>query len=331
MCLYIRNKKPRVAKRNIVVLKYLSKKDNKFYSPCQGAEVKLGEVLKAYPTTPNISNYNTDVYNRRISSLKGGAIHAKLCEDNEYGNYCAKAIIPKGTKYWLNSFGTEIAAERMLITEEKGNNDVIDNSLAREILATAPEVNGVRIGDYQLIDDSFIHPKKSIAKTKVRGIVCGFYENGNPIICALEVFLEVWDEDCDSKIGNHISYSEAMRLFNGKGITRKYIKKKYKDKSRYGAFERCINYRKDTGEKWFFGSLGETMIMLDNAIYLNAAHKITGFGFVFNDTGRYWSCSEASYSCFWYCNLFGYSVCCYWSYKNHVYRVVPFYDSTKTI
>jgi len=180
MCLYIRDKEPRVAKKDIVVLKYLKKKNKRFYSPCQGTPVTIGKVLVASPSEPNITFSATDNFGREISEIGGGAIHAKLFEDSNYSNYsnyCAKAIIPKGTKYWVDSFGTEIAAEKMLITKEAGNNDVLDDSLAREILASAPEVNGIRIGDYQMTDDSFVHPKKSIAKTKVRGIVCGFYEN----------------------------------------------------------------------------------------------------------------------------------------------------------
>ena len=329
MCLYIRDKKPRVAKKDIVVLKYLKKENERFYSPCQGTPVTIGKVLVASPSEPNITFSSVDNFGREISEIGGGAIHAKLFEDSGYGNYCAKAIIPKGTKYWVDSFGTEIAAEKMLITKEAGNNDVLDDSFAREILASAPEVNGVRIGDYQMTDDSFIHPKKSIAKTKVRGIVCGFYENGEPIICALEMFREVWDSQCNSKIGEYTSSQAAMKLFNGKEVTRKYIQKEYKDKSRFGVFERCTNYRKDKGEEWFFGALGETMTMLDNAIYLNAAHKITGLGFIINTNYWYWSCSEGGSSYSWRCGLGRGRVRCDWGYKGSTGRIVPFYASTQ--
>lgn len=331
MCLYIRDRKPRVAKKDIVVLKYLEKKNKRFYSPYQGTPVTIGKVLVASPSEPNITFSSTDNFGREISEIGGGAIHAKLFKDGNYGNYCAKAIIPKGTKYWVDPFGTEIAAEKMLITEEAGNNDVLDDSFAREILASAPEVNGIRIGDYQMTDDSFVHPKKSIAKTKVRGIVCGFYENGEPIICALEMFREVWDSQYNSEIGEHADLQTAMKLFNGKEVTRKYIQKEYKDKSRFGPFERCINYRKDEGEEWFFGALGETMTMLDNAIYLNAAHKITGLGFIINTDNWYWSCSEDD-SCYsWDCFLLRGRVECFWDRKYYIYSFVPFYASTNGV
>lgn len=329
MCLYVRDKEPRVAKRDIVVLKYLWKENERFYSPWQNTPVTIGEMLVAYPDEPSISRYSTDNFGREISTICGGAIHARLFEDynyTDYSNYCAKAIIPKGTKYWVDPFGREIAAERMLITKEAGNDDILDDSFAREILESAPEINGIRIGDYQMTDDSFIHPKKSIAKTKVRGIVCGFYKNGKPIICALEMFKEVWDCQGNSKVGEYGDPQVAMKLFNGKRVTRKYIQKGYKDKSRFGAFERCINYRKNKGEEWFFGALGENMTMLDNAIYLNAANKITGLGCIFDTNYLYWSCSEDCSNDFALnCYLYRIRVSCSMERKSYICRVVPFY------
>ena len=333
MCLYIRDKKPRVAKRDIVVLKYLWKENEQFCSPWQDTPVTIGEVLVASPSEPNITPCTTDNFGREISAVFGGAIHARLFEDDnytDYSNYCAKAIIPKGTKYWVDSFGMEIAAEKMLITKEAGNDDILDDSFAREILESAPEVNGIRIGDYQMTDDTFVHPRKSIAKTKVRGIVCGFYKNGKLIICALEMFSEVWDCQGNSKIGKYVDPQVAMKLFNGKKVTRKYIQKGYKDKFRFGAFERCINYRKDKGEEWFFGALGENMTMLDNAIYLNAAHKITGLGFILNVNYLYWSCSEGSSNGFtldYY--LYRIRVSCGLELKSYIRRVVPFYATNE--
>jgi hypothetical protein len=328
MCLYIRDKQPRVAKRDIVVLKYLRQVGKRYESPWQGTPVTLGKLMVARPDTPYISYECKDLYDKEIFSMGGGVIHAKLSESDDYSNYCAKAIIPKGTKYWIDPFGTEIAAMQMLITEEKGTNESVDIWLFKEILKSAPEKNGIRVGDYQMIDDSFVHPTKRIAKTKVRGIVCGFYEDGSPIICALEMFREVWDTDCSSKIGEHTSWKKAMKLFNGREVTAQYKKQiKGKDKERFGAFERCINYRKDKKEDWYFGSLGETMTMLDNAGYLNAAHNITGLGFNINTDYWYWSCSEYDSWRSWGCGLRSGRVGCGWFYRDYTRSIVPFYAS----
>lgn len=337
MCLYIRDKKPQIAKRDIVVLKYLDQLDGKRYeSPCQGTPVTLGKLMVARPDTPYISYECKDLYDREISSIGGGVIHAKLSESDDYGTYCAKAIIPKGTEYWIDSFGEEIAARQMLITEEEGSNESVDTQLFEEILESALEKSGIRIGDYQMIDDSFVHPKKSIAKTKVRGIVCGFYENNEPIICALKMFREAWNSQDDFSIGKPYTYGynllTSIELFNGKEATREYIQKEYKNKSKFHAFRRCINYRKKKREEWFFGALGETMTMLDNAIYLNAAHKITGLGFIINSNNwYYWSCSKGSSHRAWYSYLSGGRVYCSESSRMNVYSVVPFYAFTNGV
>lgn len=330
MCLYIRDKQPRVAKRDIVVLKCLRQYGERYESPCQGTPVILGKLMVALPHTPHISYECEDLYGREISSMGSGVIHAKLSGSADYGNYCAKAIIPKGTEYWIDSFGTEIAARQMLITEEEGSDESVDIRLFKEILESAPEKNGIRVGDYQRIDDSFVPPTKRIAKTKVRGIVCGFYKDGSPIICALEMFREVWDTDRNSMIGKGKSWKKAMKLFNGREVTAQYKKQiKGKDEERFGAFERCINYRKDKKENWYFGSLGETMTMLDNAAYLNAAHNITGLGFIINTDYWYWSCSECGSRGSWFCDLDWGRVRCAGGYKGGAYRFVPFYASTQ--
>lgn len=337
MCLYIRDKQPRVAQRDIVVLKYLKQVfvggSTRYESPCQRIPVTLGGLTVAHPETPNIEYEDKDVHDREIYGIREGVIHAKLDESEVYGNYCAKAIIPKGTEYWINSFGTEIAARQMFVTKEKGTNKSVDIQLFREILKSAPEKNGIRVGDYQMIDNSFVHPTKKIAKTKVRGIVCGFYKDESPIICALEVFKEVWDNHSPSKIGEDTSWKKATEVLNGREVTARYKEQiKGRDKQRFNAFERCINYRKDKGEDWYFGSLGETLAMLDNAAYLNAAHMITGLGFFIDSDYWYWSCSERFISdtpyTSWCSHLNRGEVRWEMASKGFLMRVVPFYDYT---
>lgn len=330
MCLYIRDKQPRIADRDIVVLKYLRKEYNMYKSPCQRTSVTLGQLLLAKPGIPNISYASKDLYGREISSIGRGVIHATLNEGFDYGgNYCAKAIILKGTEYWIDSSGTEIAARQMVITKEKGTNESVDIQLFEEILESAPEKNGIRIGDYQMIDNSFVHPTKEIDKSKVRGIVCGFYEDESPIICALESFRAVWNTYWNSKIGEFISLEEAIKAFNGREITARYKKQiEDKDKGKFDAFEKCINYRKDMNEDWYFGSFGETMTMLDNAMYLNAAHNITGLGSIIDICCWYWSCSELFDDCSWICCFSGGKVSWNYNRKDYINSIVPFYAFT---
>ena len=338
MCLYIRDTQPRVAERDIVVLKYLLRierfANERYESPFQKTPVTLGGLMVAQPETPSIEYVDTDLYGREIFSIKGGVIHAKLDESGDCGNYCAKAIIPKGTEYWVNSFGTEIAARQMFVTEEEGTDESVDIQLFKEILESAPKKNGIRVGDYQMVNNSFVHPTKRIAKTKVRGIVCGFYEDGSPIICALEMFKEVWDNNRPSMIGEETPWENATKLFNGREVTARYKKQiKGRSRNRFNAFERCVNYRKNKGEDWYFGSLGEVVTMLDNAVYLNAAYKVTGLGFFIDADFWYWSCSErfigvSSFSS-WCSHLSSGGVRCEGASKGFIMRVIPFYDYTK--
>lgn len=330
MCLYTKDKQPRIAKRDFKVLKYLTKTGKGFQTPCQGTPVKLGKTMIPNRTTPTIQRECVDDFGNEIFSMTGGVIHAKLSESTEYGNYCAKAIVPKGAKYWIGSYGTEIAATKMIITEEEGNNKSLGEDLYKDILDSAPICNGIRLGDYQLVDGSFVHPTKRIKKTQVRGIVCGFYADNTPMICALKMFKGMWDRNWNSHIGECVSASEAKKLYNGREVTEQYKKKvKDTDKQRFEAFEICLNYRKDkvSDENWYFGSLGEVMTMLNNALYLNAAHMITGLGFLITNDDLYWSCSEYYSGYSWCCDLVSFRVCCYWCFKCCCYSFVPFYAS----
>ena len=84
-----------------------------------------------------------------------------------------------------------------------------------------------------------------------------------------------------------------------------------------------INYRKDKGEEWHFGTASEVATMLDNCIYLNTAHQITGIGFLIANEW-YNSCSEKDYEYSWGCYLCNNKVRCRWYYKDDKNRIVPF-------
>ena len=84
-----------------------------------------------------------------------------------------------------------------------------------------------------------------------------------------------------------------------------------------------INYRKDKGEEWHFGTASEVATMLDNCIYLNTAHQITGIGFLIANEW-YNSCSEKDYEYSWCCHLPCSKVSCFSGYKQCTRRTVPF-------
>lgn len=327
MCLYLRDKKPRIAKEDITVLKYVRVYDNLIKSPFQNTIIHANEVLTAYPNKEDIVSFDTDMLGNNLYTLNGGAIHAKLNKDRYFGYECRKAIIPAGTEYWVSVRGDEIAARSMIVTDikwDEGDNKVSE-SLFEEILENAPEVNGVRIGNYLLENGTYTRPRKGLTEDEVVGIVAGFHE-GEPLIAALTFFVAAYyDWIHGSKFGEYYNINkDAIKTFDGRSITKRYREEREKrNKDRFEAFEACVNYRKDKGEEWYFGATGEVATMLDNSIYLNAAHHITNLGFLIGDEW-YNSCTEGGRDCSWGCCLYSSIVGCYCCDKRNKRKIVPF-------
>ena len=328
MCLYLRDKKPRVAKEDITVLKYVRPYDDGIVSPYQFTKIPVNEVLTASPNKENIESCGKDLLGNDVYSISEGAIHAKLIKGEFSRRECRKAIIPSGTEYWVNVRGDEIAARSMIVTDvdwDDGDNKVSE-SVFEEILENAPEVNDIRIGDYLLENGDYAKPCKGLSEDNVVGVVAGF-DGGKPLIAALTFFDCAYDRGNSCQFGDYYRINEdVVKTFNGRTITEKYRDGSKDD--RFEAFEACINYRKDKDEEWYFGALGEVATMIDNCIYLNAAHKITGLGFVIGDEW-YHSCSEASRVYSWGCELADGKVRYDCSGKYYRHRVVPFLSSKK--
>ena len=330
MCLYTREKQPRVAKNDITVLKYVSLSDRGMLSPYQCTRIPTNKVMKASPENVSPIPYTEDIIGNKIYRIGSGAIHAML-ERNHYFNFCVerKAIIPAGTEYWVNVYGTEIAARSMIITDIDWDKEVdkVSETIFEEILENAPECNGVKVGDYLLEDGGYTRPRKDLSKDEVVGIVVGFVEE-NPLIAALDMFTVAFDTQHNSLFGKLYTYSDdAIQQFNGKDITKKY--KDGKRDSRFKAFETCIKYRSDKDEEWYYGAAGEVATMINNGIYIDAAHYITGLGFTKTHEGCYLSCSESSLYDSWYCTFCDYKVSCHWYCKDYNGILVPFLSSKK--
>ena len=134
MCLYLREQKPRVAKEDITVLKYVKVYDNLITSPLQNTVINANEVLTASPDKVDICSLGEDILGNNVYSLNGGAIHAKLIKGGFSGCECRKAIIPAGTDYWVGVRGDDIATRSMIITDidwDNGDNKVPSSILRR--------------------------------------------------------------------------------------------------------------------------------------------------------------------------------------------------------
>ena len=324
MCLYLRDKKPRVVKEDITVLKYVKVSDKFITSPLQKTVIHANEILTASPDKADICSFGKDLFGNDTYSLNGGAIHAKLIKDGFSGCECRKAIIPAGTDYWVSVRADEIAARSMIITDVDWDDEdnKVSDCIFEEILENAQEVNGVRIGNYLLENGTYTRPRKGLTEDEVVGIVAGFHER-EPIIAALTYFVGAFDKMFNSSFGFFYSYDDVViKRFNGRYITEEYKVGDRRNK-RFEAFEACINYRKDNDEKWYLGAAGEVATMLDNCIYLNAAHHITGLGFLIGNE-LYNSCSEISCESSWRCSVPCDRVDCCTNKKRYQQRTVPF-------
>lgn len=332
MCLYIREQQPRVAKEDITVLKYVLILAGNMVSPFQYTNIPTNKVMKASPKNVSPRPCDEDIMGNNIYCIDSGAIHAKLERVPHFKKIKGrKAIIPAGTEYWISIDGTEIAARSMIITDIDWNKEdnKVSESLFEEILENAPEVNNIKVGDYLLEDGDYTRPRKGLSKNDIVGIVVGFVE-GEPLIAALDEFARAFDAPNNSQFGEYYTNNkDVVQQFNGKDITDKY--KEGKREARFEAFETCLKYRSDKDEEWYYGAAGEVATMINNCIYINAAHHITGLGFTITHGGWYSSCSEFSLHSSWGCCLNGGEVCCGWDYKGDRYRVVPFLASKKSI
>ena len=114
MCLYIGYKKPFVAKSDITVYKYVSKNGGKYYTACRKYPVTTNEVMKA--------DGNGDVVLNCFNKyrIEGGVIHACTTTfDNGFrGKICLKAIIRKGTEFYIQDDLKQVAAKELYFADE---------------------------------------------------------------------------------------------------------------------------------------------------------------------------------------------------------------------
>ncbi|MBP3732350.1 MAG: hypothetical protein J6I84_03810 [Bacilli bacterium] len=114
MCLFIDKKDWFVAKKDITCYKVLEGNEKDGYrTPCQGWPVKPGTTLIPDESSPVIEE------NGFKYELGAGVIHAYTGIVEVSGSHIFKAIIPEGTKFWIQSDLTEVAAEKLILTTEE--------------------------------------------------------------------------------------------------------------------------------------------------------------------------------------------------------------------
>ena len=120
MCLYIGKNSIFIAKSDIIVYKELKQiGKNDYVTPCQDFPVKLDNLL----IPEGIATEKPCGFKYRIEE---GTIHAYTSSNGNDLKF--KAIIKKGTKFWIQDDLTEVAAEKLYITSELAGKEETDLS-----------------------------------------------------------------------------------------------------------------------------------------------------------------------------------------------------------
>ena len=303
MCLYIGYKKPFVAKSDIIVYKYVNKKDGKYYTACRKYPVTTNEVMKA--------DGNGDVVLNCFNKyrIEGGVIHACTTTfDNGFrGKICLKAIIRKGTEFYIQDDLKQVAAKELYITDEEvatrelyiNDEEVTDKRstdlteyLEDAIKNTESNGNGVKVGYYRLSNGNFVNPFEYKAGTII-GVVAFFNKNGDPVSIGINFKKLPWlKRPFNNKISSDISNDDTVEDIDGMRHTKDILNSKDYDPDNFTAVEYCRNYYTE-GTKpgdWYMPAIGECVKITQNMLIINMS--LSKAGFTTFDLSYLWSSSE---------------------------------------
>ena len=214
MCLYIGYKKPFVAKSDITVYKYVSKNGGKYHTACREYPVNTNEVMKADKNGEVVLNS----YNKY--RIEGGAIHACTTTfDNGFDdNICLRAVIRKGTEFYIQDDLKQVAAKELYITDEevtdKRSTDLTEY-LEDAIKNMESGNDGVKVGYYRLSNGNFVNPFEYKEGTII-GVVAFFDKNGNPVSIGVNFKKLPWmKRPFNNKISSDISYDDTVKDMDG--------------------------------------------------------------------------------------------------------------------
>ena len=291
MCLYIGKNNSFIAKSDIIVYKELKQiGKNDYVTPCQDFPVKLDNLL----IPEGIATEKPCGFKYRIEE---GTIHAYTSSNGNYLKF--KAIIKKGTKFWIQDDLTEVAAEKLYITSELAGNEETD--LSEYIKEFGVDVY-LKDGRRCKITDSF--DKKD---------VIGVYGYDNQVIALESIRLPLSD---DYPLPGHPKViddlSEAKKDLDGYGNT--------KQLKALGIKLDALDYCEKLGKDWYIPSSGELKKVFKNQLRINITLQYLGMPQI--DFRWFWSSTLESSKCAWCCCSFGSG----WYYNDFCYDRVSYCD-----
>ena len=331
MCLYTNNKKPLVAKKDIVVYKYVTKQNGNYVTACQNYPIQTNNVL-----TPSHSGEDIVVSNYHKYVIFGGAIHACTSSyDDEFKGYvCLKAYIKEGTEFWVQDDFKEVAARSLYITDEvvenKETSDIKDIYVS--ILENVEEhKNGLKVGDFLLADKTYASPLNEFEHSKAIAVVMGFNpEDDSPIHIALEearlpfITQNFYNNSCHSDV----DYDNVENDFEGYKHTYDIANAEDYKVDLFKAIDYCINYKSEGTNKgdWHLGASGEIIMLAKNLAIVNASMLLNNIGTLIRINNWSWTSSQRRD----WSNAYSWVVCvhnclnCYhWHYRGSAGLVRP--------
>ena len=317
MCLYISYKKPFVAKSDITVYKYVYEKYGKYHTACRDYEVNANETIKA-DKDGDIVIKNCNKYR-----IEGGAIYAytKSFDNGFDAEICLKAIIKKGTEFYIQDDLKEVAAKELYITDEvvteKENTDL--SEYLEDIIKNAESnTDGIKIGYYRLSNGNFVNPFEYKEGTII-GVVAYFDSNDNPVSIGINFKIFPWMKRTFLRyeISSDISYDDTVKDMDGMIHTKNILNSKDYPNN-FVAIKYCKLYSTEGTKRgdWYMPAIGECLKIAQNILAINASLSKAGFDTI-DITYRLWSSSEhsdwmGSYA--WYCDVL--EADCYY-FDNH--------------
>ena len=304
MCLYIGNKKGHIAKHDIICYKRLNKTSRGDYlTPCRDWPVKLNSTLVPEQKQPEFEDCGYKW------SINGGVIHAYLDPRGGDGKCIFKAIIPKGTRFWIQEDMCQVAAEKLELTSEQLEEDSIkfDYSVFIEYAA-----------DVRLKDGTRASMSESILADDVEGIYA--YDEQ----CIAPKFLRTkFSNDKlygypDKEKVSFDKFEQAKKHLGGKRLS-EILEKNCSSSELY-----ALDFCRDNGG--YLPSEGELIKAFENLESINITMKILGLdpfpyawywsSSIYNSEGV-WGVGSDGYWGYWGCLDYGWGA----------YYVVPFLSS----
>ena len=286
MCLYIGNKKGHIAVKDIVCFKELILNKGKYETPYQKTKVTPGEYLIPDCSSPRIFK------NGFKYIMGGGVIHAYLdllsCEPGSRSTIF-KAIIKKGTRFWIQDDLEQIAAEKLFITKEK-----VTPQEKFDYNSLIPYASKIKTkGGY----------KVSLEDVPDYKDILGVYTSKS--LVSLNIHYEHLSETKSYKF--YDDPEKAIKDYDGSGNT-KNLDVKY------------------LGDHEYIPSLGELTEALMETAEMNIVRKILGKEQLIH--GWFWSSTMRENKSAWCCSSYGFSGLDYSCPVRLRFFVLPFLNSS---